>query len=148
MKPRSRERSKARSQQAYVKASNAGGGYFFGQAVAISGNTVVIGAFGEASRGVVGTDPQTVVVRAIGPSFPLAGSLADPTLELHNSDGTLLTANDNWRDVQESEISATGLQPAADAESAVLATLPPAAYTAIVRGVNDSPASAWWKFTG
>ncbi len=50
---------------------------------------------------VVGTGPQKVIVRAIGPSLGsagVAGALQDPTLELHDSDGALIASNDNWRD--------------------------------------------------
>jgi hypothetical protein len=87
---------------------------------------------------VVGTDPQRVLVRAIGPSLPLAGTLADPTLELHDANGALLMSNDNWRDSQEAEIMATMIPPTNDAESAIIQTLAPSLYTAIVRGVNDT----------
>ena len=76
---------------------------------------------------VVGSAPQKVIVRAIGPSLDsmgVAGALQDPTLELHDSDGTIITSNDNWRDTQETEIIATGLQPKNDLESAIVATLP------------------------
>ena len=47
---------------------------------------------------ITGTQPKTVIVRAIGPSLPLAGALADPTLELHDGAGTLIASNDNWMD--------------------------------------------------
>lgn len=86
----------------------------------------------------VGIDPLQVLVRAIGPSLPLTGTLADPTLELHDANGSLLSSNDNWRSDQEAEIIATNLAPTNDLESAILMTLPPAAYTAIVRGVNGT----------
>ena len=79
-------------------------------------------------------------MRAIGPSLPFPGSLADPTLELRDSGGALIRSNDNWRGSdQESEIIATGIPPSNDLESAIVAILPAnnAAYTAIVRGVND-----------
>ena len=46
--------------------------------------------------------------------------------------------NDNWRDDQESEITATGLMPTDDAESAILTTLSFGGYTAIVRGVANT----------
>ena len=68
----------------------------------------------------------------------LTGKLADPTLELHDANGLLLDSDDNWRSDQESEIVATGLAPTNDLESAILMTLPPAAYTAILRGVNGT----------
>jgi hypothetical protein len=59
-------------------------------------------------------------------------------LELRKSDGTLIAANDNWRSNQQAEINATGLPPPNDNESAIVRTLAPGNYTAIVRGVNNS----------
>jgi hypothetical protein len=88
---------------------------------------------------VLGSNPQKVIVRAIGPSLPLSGSLADPTLDLFDGNGTLVMSDDNWRDNQEAEISATGLAPTNDAESAIVQTLQAGAgYTAIVRGKNNT----------
>ncbi len=81
-----------------------------------------------------------MIVRAIGPAltpFGIAGALMDPTLELHAPDGSV-TTNDDWKDDQEAEIEATGLQPTNDAESAIVQTLAPGAYTAIVRGANGT----------
>jgi hypothetical protein len=98
-----------------------------------TGDNVMIGGFI-----MLGANAQEVLVRAIGPSLPLAGSLADPMLELHDANGLLLASNDNWRDTQEAEIAATGIPPPNDAESAILETLAPAAYTAIVRGKNET----------
>lgn len=98
-----------------------------------TGDEVMIGGFI-----ISGTDMQRVIVRAIGPSVPLDGTLADPSLELHGSDGALLRANDNWRTTQETEIMGTGLAPMSDAESAIVQTLAPGSYTTIVRGVNDT----------
>src|SRR5439155_1987979 len=93
------------------------------------------------------------IVRAIGPSLDSAGvtgALQDPTLELHDSDGTLIASDDNWRDTQQAEITATGLQPTNDLESAIVATLPASpsgiGYTAIVRGVNNSTGVALVEF--
>jgi hypothetical protein len=81
-----------------------------------------------------------VIVRALGPSLPLSGALGNPTLALHDGNGTLLVSNDNWRDdpAQESEIIATGIPPANDLESAIVRNLTPGNYTAIVRGVNNT----------
>jgi len=64
--------------------------------------------------------------------------LADPTLELHDRNGALLQSNDNWRDnpSQASQIIASGLAPGSNLESAIIATLQPGNYTAIVRGKN------------
>jgi hypothetical protein len=91
-----------------------------------------------STRGFVGTGTNVnVVVRALGPSltaFGVTGALADPTLELHDENGALLQDNDNWKDTQQTEIEATGLQPTNDMESAIFRTLAPGAYTAIVSG--------------
>jgi hypothetical protein len=81
---------------------------------------------------------RDVIVRAIGPSLPVPGALADPLLELHDANGDLIASNDNWRSDQEAEIIATGVPPTSDKESAIVATLDPSAYTAIVRGVNNT----------
>lgn len=72
------------------------------------------------------------------PAFGVSGALADPTLELHDSNGAPLASNDNWRSDQETEIEATTLQPNDDLEAAILRTLAPGAYTAILRGVSDA----------
>jgi hypothetical protein len=91
---------------------------------------------------VLGSNPQDVIVRALGRSLPIGGTLADPTLELHDENGVLLRSNDNWRSDQEAEIIATSLQPQNDSEAAMVATLLPAPYTAIVRGAGESTGSA------
>ena len=85
-----------------------------------------------------------VIVRALGPSVPVAGALDDPTLELHDGSGTLLASNDNWKtrpdgSSQQAEIEATGIPPMNDLESALVPTLLAGAYTAIVRGANNNP---------
>ena len=88
---------------------------------------------------VVGTDPKKVIIRAIGPSltaFGVPNALADPILELHKPDNTVVT-NDNWRDTQEQEIIDTTIPPTNDLESAIVATLDPGPYTAIVSGKNN-----------
>ena len=96
----------------------------------LTGDNTLIGGFI-----VTGYSPKRVIIRAIGPTLPgVSGALADPVLELHGP-GTFTTiTNDNWRDTQESEIQATGIPPGNDLESAIVATLPAGAYTAIVRG--------------
>ena len=84
-----------------------------------------------------GEGTTNVLIQAVGPSLtPLgvSGAMADPTLELHDADGVLVMSNDNWKETQEAEIEATGLAPANGLESAILITLPTAAYTAIVAG--------------
>jgi hypothetical protein len=99
-----------------------------------TGDNVLIGGFI-----IIGTQPKKVIVRAIGPSLPLAGALADPVLELHGPGAFATITNDNWRSDQEAEIIATTIPPTNDLESAIVATLPAnnSAYTAIVRGVNN-----------
>jgi hypothetical protein len=87
---------------------------------------------------VLGTEPTNSIIRAIGPSLPLANTLDDPTLELHDSNGAIIASDDNWKDTQETEIEASGLAPTDDFESAIAATLTPGAYTAIVRGNNNT----------
>lgn len=87
---------------------------------------------------VVGSSPLKVLIRALGPSIGVAGALADPMLELRDANGGLVLANDNWRTLQASEIAATTIPPTNDSEAALIATLQPASYTAIVRGANSS----------
>ncbi len=98
---------------------------------------VLIGGF--IVRGPV---PKRMILRAIGPSLTgagVSGAMANPTLELHDSTGATIATNDNWQTSgQVSEISASGLAPRNPLESAIVATLPPGNYTAIVRGVNNT----------
>ena len=103
-----------------------------------TGDNVMIGGFiiGGAQKGSAG-----VVVRAIGPSLAAAGvanPLANPTLEIHDGNGVLESLNDDWKDCQQAEIEATGLQPTNDREGAILARLRPGNYTAIVAGKDNS----------
>ena len=97
-----------------------------------TGDNVMIGGFI-----IGGSYPAKVLVRAIGPSLPVDGALQDPTLELVDSNGATVS-NDNWRATQESEIIATTVPPTNDREAAIVATLVPGAYTAIVRGKDDT----------
>ena len=81
-----------------------------------------------------------MLLRAIGPSLgtanpPVAGALADPILELHEP--TNVVTNDNWKDTQEDEIIATTIPPTNNLESAIVATLDPGNYTAVVKGKNS-----------
>ncbi len=89
---------------------------------------------------ITGNSSKELIFRATGPSLTalgVSGALADPTLELHDSSGALITSNDNWQDTQGAEILASGLAPNDPLESALLMTLAPGSYTAVVRGVND-----------
>lgn len=90
---------------------------------------------------ITGNAPKKIVLRGMGPV--LAGSgitnfLADPFLELRGSNGLLIQSNDNWKDTQRAEIEATGLQPGDDRESAMVVTLAPGAYTALLTGKNGT----------
>lgn len=90
---------------------------------------------------VVGQAPQKVIVRAIGPSLSVPGKMADPTLELRGSNGDLLEANDNWGEsANKQAILDSGIPPTDSLESAIVRTLSAnnTAYTAIVRGVNNT----------
>src|SRR5205085_113714 len=82
-----------------------------------------------------------VVVRAIGPSltaFGIAGALQDPSVDLKDANGTTLISNDNWQQGQPNEIQQLGLAPTDTHESALVTTLAPGAYTAVVRGVANT----------
>jgi hypothetical protein len=86
-----------------------------------------------------GNAPKKVIVRGIGPSlskFGVPNPLADPTLELRRIDRSLIRSNDNWRQDQETEIKNSGIPPTNDLESAIVETLLPGNYTAILAGKN------------
>jgi uncharacterized protein GlcG (DUF336 family) len=94
---------------------------------------------------VTGTASKKVIVRAMGPSLSdsgLSSALADPTLELHDASGAIVAANDNWADTQEFEVTATGIAPPNELESAIVRDLAPGAYTAIVDGKNGGTGTA------
>ena len=106
-----------------------------------TGDNVMIGGF--IVGGGTGGGNAKVIVRALGPSVPVAGALSDPTLELHDASGTIVTSNDDWKtrpdgSSQQAEIEATTIPPTNDLESAVVASLPPGNYTAVVRGKNNA----------
>lgn len=100
-----------------------------------TGDNVMIGGF------IAGNHAMPLMVRAIGPSltqFGIANALADPTLTLHNAQGAILAFNNDWRDTEQIAIEGTGISPTDPKESAILATLAPGNYTAIVRGLNET----------
>jgi hypothetical protein len=103
-----------------------------------TGDSVVIAGFILGGSG-----NDSIVARGIGPSLAESGvpnALADPTLELRNSNGALLVANNDWQDdaTQASALIAAGLAPTNPLESGLTATLPPGLYTALLSGVNNS----------
>src|SRR5204863_6551132 len=109
-----------------------------------TGNNVMIG--GLIVSGGTGGGIARVIVRAIGPSLGgsgLQGTLQDPNLELHDSNGAIIATNDNWKlrpdgGSQQAEIEATGIPPMNDLESALVTTLNPGAYTAILSGKDNA----------
>ena len=107
------------------------------RALVQTGNHVLIGGFI-----ISGTGPKKLVMRALGPtlsSFGVPGVLQNPTLELHNASGALIAFNDNWGDTpNKQQIIDANLAPPNAAEPAILATLDPGNYTAIVRGANNT----------
>lgn len=106
----------------------------------LTGDSVLIGGFV-----VGGAEDGQVLIRALGPTLTSLGlndALSDPVLDLHNEAGDILLSNDNWADSQQAEIEATGLQPVNPSESAILTTLAPGNYTAIVRGSGDVTGTA------
>jgi hypothetical protein len=128
-------------------SSNAQLGNISTRGLVQTGDNVMIGGFI-----VQGDMPATVIVRAIGPElsappFNIPGALADPTLELHDGTGALIASNDNWQTTviggiitinQVSAIQNSGHAPTQPSESAIIATLQPGNYTAIVRGKNNT----------
>jgi hypothetical protein len=98
-----------------------------------TGERVMIGGFI-----VTGDAPKKVIVRAIGPSTEVAGALENPVLELNGPAGFATITNDDWEDTQKEEIEETGVAPEEPRESAIVVTLQPGAYTAIVRGNGNS----------
>jgi hypothetical protein len=103
------------------------------------GQNLMIGGF-ISGNGVV-----RVIIRALGPTlsqFGVPNVLADPTLELHDGNGTLIASNDNWKDTQQAEIQASGKAPPNDKESAIIAVRPATNSTAIVSGKNNTTGNA------
>jgi hypothetical protein len=91
---------------------------------------------------ITGTQSKKVILRAIGPSLAasgIAGALSNPTMELRNSAGALIASNDDWQQSsQAAQIASSGIPPNNAMESAIIATLVPGSYTAIVSGVNNA----------
>ena len=100
-----------------------------------TGQNVLIGGFI-----IQGSQSKTIIVRAMGPSLANAGIpnvLADPVLELHDPTGAVIASNNNWQDgMQAGQIQQLGFGPPSSAESAMLVTVSPGSYTAIVTGWN------------
>ena len=108
-----------------------------------TGHTVGIGGFI-----VTGTEAKKVILRAIGPSLGasgLANVLSNPVLELHGGAGdNLIATNDNWQDDAGSgaELAAAGMAPTNPYEAAIVVTLPPGQYTAVIDGKDGATGTA------
>ncbi|HKP05057.1 MAG TPA: hypothetical protein VJU77_17025 [Chthoniobacterales bacterium] len=105
--------------------------------VDVDDNVMIAGLIVSPSNG----SNTKVLVRALGPTlgdFGVSGFLANPTLDLVNASGTVIRSNNDWKDdaQQRALIEAAGLAPNHDEEAALVETVPPGAYTAIVRGNN------------
>jgi hypothetical protein len=103
-----------------------------------TGDNIVIAGF--MLGGNSGND--RIVMRGIGPSLTPLGvpnALADPTLQLRDSNGVILDINNNWQDnaAQAAELTAAGLAPSNPLESGMATSLPPGLYTALLSGVNN-----------
>jgi len=103
--------------------------------VDVDDNVMIAGLIAGPSNGT----SLKILVRALGPTlsdFGVAGAFANPTLDLVNSNGTVIRSNDNWKDdpQQRAAIEAAGLAPSHDQEAALVETVAPGAYTAVVRG--------------
>ncbi|CAN5651535.1 hypothetical protein BH18VER1_BH18VER1_12020 [soil metagenome] len=93
-----------------------------------TGDNVMIGGF------IIDGGTKKVLIRALGPSLGIGGSLSDPVLELHNAKGDVIATNDNWKSTQEAAIAGTSLSPGKEEESAIVMTLDAGSYTAVVSG--------------
>jgi hypothetical protein len=92
-----------------------------------------------------GSTSKKIIVRALGPTlaqFGVPGLLQDPMLELYNASNKPIAYDDNWKNAQQSEIQASGYAPGDDREAAIVLTLAPGNYTAIVRGANTTVGTA------
>lgn len=98
------------------------------------GDDVLIGGFINRGGG-------RVLLRAIGPSlgaFGVTNFLSDPVLTLRDINGTVLATNDDWQTSQGADITATGLAPTNNAESAILASLAAGNYTGVVSSKGNA----------
>jgi hypothetical protein len=102
-----------------------------------TGNNVMIGGFILGGN----NNPSRVAIRGLGPSlaqFGLSNVMADPIVELHDANGTIMISNDNWTDdpVSAAQLTANGLAPQDAHESGIFASLPPGQFTVILAGKN------------
>jgi hypothetical protein len=136
-------------------ASNSGAAYIFAFPSSTLGNISTRGLVGTGDNVLIGGTivsgdrPIRALFRARGPSlaaFQITNSLQNPQLDIHDGNGTLIAHNDNWQEepdgtanaTRAAQITSTGLAPSDPRESAILLTLQPGNYTAIVSGVSGT----------
>jgi hypothetical protein len=124
------------STRVFVQASN-------GAATTSGQETALVPGSGSAIAGFIisGSSPKQVLIRGLGPSlseFQVANALQDPTLDLHDSKGNLIASNDDWQTAANAGQIPVSLQPSDSRESAILATLQPGSFTAVLRGKNGT----------
>ena len=106
------------------------------RALVQTGNNVLISGFIIAGSG-----NKSILVRTLGPtlsSFGIADALANPFLELHNSAGAIITSNNDWGSAANAQLIPANLRPPNNLESAILTSLAPGKYTAVISGVNST----------
>ena len=124
------------STRVFVQGSN-------GAATTSGQEAALVPGSGSAIAGFIisGSSPKQVLIRGLGPSlseFQVANALQDPTLDLHDSKGNLIASNDDWQTAANAGQIPVSLQPSDSREPAILATLPPGSFTAVLRGKNGS----------
>lgn len=106
-----------------------------------TGDSVMIGGFI-----ISGSAAKKVLITAKGPALAdvnVPSVLNDPNITLHNASGQAILSNDNWGTAANAaEIQAHSARPRYAQEAAILTTLNPGAYTAIVRGADSTTGNA------
>ena len=108
------------------------------------GDNVMIGGFI-----IDGDSNKDILFRALGPSLANLGVprvLADPTLEVYDSTGTLISQNDNWTTLPSGTVPAS-FEPPNPAEAVVVASLAPGSYTAVLRSADGTEGNAFANST-
>jgi len=95
-----------------------------------TGSDIVIAGF------ILGGNSGNVRIAARGLSPVVPNPLPDPRLELRDANGSLIGSNENWQDnpAQAAALTAAGLAPPNPLDAAIMATLPPGLYTALLSG--------------
>ena len=105
------------------------------------GDNVMIGGIIVRAPSGSATAALKILARGIGPTlagYGISNPLPDPVLGLYNANGTAIRSNDNWKSTQQADIEITGLAPPDTRESAIVATLAPGNYTAVLSGKNGA----------